>query len=108
MLVTWLGHAQLFINAAGKTLLLDPWFFEPVFGGAWFRYPPPPYPDSSSLPRPDFVCLSHIHPDHAGPRTLERLCRAAQRPPSKSSRAVRSSGSKNGTSARAASRKAAR
>ncbi len=78
MLVTWLGHAQLFINtgsddAPGRTLLVDPWFFEPVFGGAWFRYPPPPYPDSSTLPRPDFVILSHIHPDHSGPRTLERL-----------------------------------
>lgn len=73
MLVTWLGHAQLFMNAAGRTLLLDPWFHEPVFGGAWFRYPPPPYPDGSSLPRPDFVCLSHIHPDHSGPKTLARL-----------------------------------
>ncbi len=73
MLVTWLGHAQLFMNAAGRTLLLDPWFHEPVFGGAWFRYPPPPYPDSSSLPRPDFVLLSHIHPDHSGPKTLARL-----------------------------------
>jgi len=73
MLVTWLGHAQLFMNAGGRTLLLDPWFHEPVFGGAWFRYPPPPYPDSSSLPRPDFVCLSHIHPDHSGPKTLARL-----------------------------------
>src|SRR4051812_35518679 len=73
MLVTWLGHAQLFLNAANRTLLLDPWFAEPVFGGAWFRYPPPPYPDSSSLPRPDYVLLSHIHPDHSGPRTLERL-----------------------------------
>ncbi|MBL8954376.1 MAG: MBL fold metallo-hydrolase [Myxococcaceae bacterium] len=73
MLITWLGHAGLFINAAGRTLLLDPWFHEPVFGGAWFRYPPPPYPDASSLPRPDFVLLSHIHPDHSGPKTLERL-----------------------------------
>ena len=73
MFVTWLGHAQLFLNAAGRTLLLDPWFFEPVFGGAWFRYPPPPYPDASTLPRPDFLLLSHIHPDHSGPETLERL-----------------------------------
>lgn len=73
MLVTWLGHAQLFLNAGGKALLVDPWFHEPVFGGAWFRYPPPPYPDASSIPRPDFVLLSHIHPDHSGPKTLARL-----------------------------------
>jgi L-ascorbate metabolism protein UlaG (beta-lactamase superfamily) len=73
VLITWLGHAQLFLNGANRALLIDPWFVEPVFGGAWFRYPPPPYPDSSSMPRPDFVLLSHIHPDHAGPKTLERL-----------------------------------
>ncbi len=73
MIVTWLGHAQLFLNAAGRTLLLDPWFAEPVFGGAWFRYPPPPYPTASTLPRPDFLLLSHIHPDHSGPATLAQL-----------------------------------
>lgn len=75
MLVTWLGHAQLFLNAAGKTLLIDPWFAEPVFGGAWFRYPPPPYPDATTIPRPDFLALSHLHPDHAGPATLAQLRR---------------------------------
>jgi L-ascorbate metabolism protein UlaG (beta-lactamase superfamily) len=73
MLVTWLGHAQLFLNAAGRTLLLDPWFSEPVFGGAWFRYPPPPYFNASTMQRPDFLLLSHIHPDHSGPGTLEQL-----------------------------------
>ena len=73
MIVTWLGHAQLFINAAGKTLLLDPWFAEPVFGGAWFRYPPPPYPVANSLPPPNFLLLSHIHPDHSGPKTLAQM-----------------------------------
>lgn len=73
MFVTWLGHAQLFLNAAGKSLLLDPWFFEPVFGGAWFRYPPPPYPNASTMQRPDFLLLSHIHPDHSGPGTLEQF-----------------------------------
>lgn len=73
MIVTWLGHAQLFLNAAGKTVLIDPWFAEPVFGGAWFRYPPPPYAHANTLPRPDFLLLSHIHPDHSGPATLAQL-----------------------------------
>ncbi|MFT3837609.1 MAG: MBL fold metallo-hydrolase [Myxococcaceae bacterium] len=75
MLVTWLGHAQLFLNAANRTLLLDPWFHEPVFGGAWFRYPPPPFANSSTLPRPDFLLLSHTHPDHSSLETLEQISR---------------------------------
>lgn len=73
MLVTWLGHAQLFVNAAGRTVLIDPWFSEPAFGGAWFRYPPAPYPDASTLPAPDVLVLSHTHADHSGPRTLAQL-----------------------------------
>lgn len=73
MIVTWLGHAALFLNAGGKTLLLDPWFAEPVFGGSWFRYPPPPYPDAASVPKPDYLLLSHIHPDHSGSGTLAQL-----------------------------------
>jgi UDP-MurNAc hydroxylase len=71
--VTWLGHASLFVNVANRTLLVDPWFAEPVFAGAWFRYPPTPYPDPSTMPKPDFVCLSHTHDDHAGLETLRQL-----------------------------------
>jgi len=71
--VTWAGHAALFVNVANRTLLLDPWFHEPVFAGAWFRYPPTPFPDASTMPKPDFVCLSHTHADHAGLETLEQL-----------------------------------
>lgn len=71
MLVTWLGHAQLFINAAGKTLLVDPWFVEPAEG--LHRYPPPPFADASSVPRPDFVLLSTLNDLHASRRTLETL-----------------------------------
>ena len=78
MIVTWLGHAQLFINACNRTLLLDPWFDEPVFSGAWFRYPPSPFQDASMLPRPDFVGLSHTHPDHAGLGTLRQLAKSSR------------------------------
>jgi len=74
MHVTFLGHAQLLVKAAGKTLLIDPWFAEPVFAGAWGRYPPPPYLTPESLPaQPDFLVLSHAHPDHSGPGTLALL-----------------------------------
>lgn len=28
---------------------------------------------ASTLPRPNFLLLSHIHPDHSGPGTLAQL-----------------------------------
>jgi L-ascorbate metabolism protein UlaG (beta-lactamase superfamily) len=73
VLVTFLGHAQLFLNAANHTVLIDPWFAEPVFGGAWYRYPPPPYPNASTIPRPELLLLSHAHGDHSGEDTLRQL-----------------------------------
>ncbi len=73
MLVTWLGHAQLFINAANRSLLIDPWFAEPIFKGRWFRYPPPPYPNASTVQRPDFLLLSDARLDHSAPETLDQL-----------------------------------
>jgi L-ascorbate metabolism protein UlaG (beta-lactamase superfamily) len=71
--LTWLGHAALFVNAAQRSLLLDPWFHEPVFANAWFRYPPSPFPNASTLPKPDVVLLSHTHADHSGVGTLQQL-----------------------------------
>jgi UDP-MurNAc hydroxylase len=73
MHVTFLGHAGLLVNAAGNRFLFDPWFAEPVFGNAWWRYPPAPYPDAASLPGIDVLVLSHIHPDHSGPGTLAQI-----------------------------------
>lgn len=75
MIVTWLGHASLFLNAAGKTLLIDPWFTEPVFAGARYRYPPSPYSVANAMPRPDFLLLSSARADHAGEATLAQLKR---------------------------------
>jgi L-ascorbate metabolism protein UlaG (beta-lactamase superfamily) len=73
MKVIFLGHAQLLIESAGRHLLLDPWFAEPVFARAWWHYPPRPYPTPASLPGLDALVLSHIHPDHSGPDTLALL-----------------------------------
>ncbi len=73
MIVTWLGHASVFLNAAGKTLLIDPWFAEPVFEDARYRYPPSPYPFANSIPRPDFLLLTSARPDHAGAQTLAQF-----------------------------------
>ncbi|MGV3621309.1 MAG: MBL fold metallo-hydrolase, partial [Archangium sp.] len=73
MIVTWLGHASLFLNAGGKTLLVDPWFTEPVDGR--YRFPPPPYDVANAMPRPDFLLLSCAKNEHASEATLGQLKR---------------------------------
>ena len=73
MIVTWLGHASLFLNAAGKTLLVDPWFIEPVDGK--YRFPPPPYAVANAMPRPDFLLLTCARNEHASEATLSQLKR---------------------------------
>lgn len=75
MHVTWLGHAALFVNLAERSVLIDPWFHEPIFADRWVRYPPPRFPDPSNLPKPDVVCLSRPRDDHAGVETLRQLRR---------------------------------
>lgn len=72
MIVTWLGHASLFLNAGGKTLLVDPWFAEPTEEG-WHRYPPAPYAVANAMPRPDFLLLSHASGTSCSARTLAQL-----------------------------------
>jgi L-ascorbate metabolism protein UlaG (beta-lactamase superfamily) len=73
VLLTWLGHAQVFINAAGTTLLIDPWFG----GGPTPQQPPSPYPDASCIPPPEFVCLTAVRDDRCSEATLDSLSREA-------------------------------
>src|SRR5262249_38828880 len=63
------GHACVVLyDKSGRSLVCDPWIHEPVFASRWYRYPPQ---DLTAIPRaPDWLCLSHAHPDHAGSKTL--------------------------------------
>lgn len=75
MIVTALGHAGLKIDAAGKTVLIDPWFApEGAFQASWF-----PFPDNiglltdTAITKPDAVIISHEHLDHLDPWFLAKL-----------------------------------
>lgn len=69
----FLGHAGWLAEAGGRRILFDPWFAEPVFARAWWRYPPPPFPTAADLGPVDALVVSHIHPDHSGPGTLAQF-----------------------------------
>lgn len=70
-----LGHAMWLVEVAGLRLLFDPLLpagpGEPIFGDV-FTLDPPRVVDEEAL-RPDFILVSHRHPDHFDVRSLHRL-----------------------------------
>jgi hypothetical protein len=65
-----IGHAALRVHAGGKSLLLDPWYYEPIDGNATFHWPPLVHPLAELAASTDAIWISHVHPDHLDERTL--------------------------------------
>lgn len=72
MEVTYIGHAAMMMHSRGKTILMDPWLNDPTYHGTWWHYPPLQI-TVEELPKIDYLYISHEHPDHFDPPTLERL-----------------------------------
>ena len=70
---TCLGHACWLVEAAGLRLLCDPLLESSHYGGV-FEVDPPRRLLAEAL-RPDFVLVSHAHPDHFDLDSLARLAR---------------------------------
>src|SRR5215813_877717 len=70
MRITFIGHASILIEAAGTTILSDPWWNGPCFGAQWWPYPKP-YVEAAENRRIDYVYVSHGHHDHLHPPTLK-------------------------------------
>ena len=66
-----LGHAGWLIEAAGLRLCCDPLIEREHFGGV-FEVDPPRRLDAAAL-RPDFIFVSHAHPDHFDVPSLAAL-----------------------------------
>ncbi|HEU0100111.1 MAG TPA: MBL fold metallo-hydrolase [Allosphingosinicella sp.] len=72
MQVTILGHASLFIEAAGQRILLDPVLrTTSLLGSVVHQYPRAL--NLEAMPRPDLLVITHEHYDHFDPETLEKL-----------------------------------
>jgi UDP-MurNAc hydroxylase len=75
--VTFLGHAGLFIETEGGSILCDPWF-HPAFFASWVPFPDNSRLDGSGFTRPDYLYVSHSHDDHLDARFLrERVSKDA-------------------------------
>lgn len=75
MQLTTLGHAAAHLRlASGASLLLDPWLEDPAYFHSWWHFPPLRL-GVRDLGAIDGVYLSHDHPDHCDPKTLDQLPR---------------------------------
>lgn len=77
MKVTAIGHAALLVEAAGVSILSDPWWRGPCFGAQWWNHPPARADLAAARPL-DYIYISHGHHDHLHPGTLRGLDRRAK------------------------------
>lgn len=68
--ITWIGHATFLIQIGGVNILTDP-----IFGNSTIFFPRilPPGIELETLPKIDFVIISHNHPDHMDSKSLLAL-----------------------------------
>tara|TARA_B110000483_G_C18155051_1_gene527088 strand:+ start:222 stop:1589 length:1368 start_codon:yes stop_codon:yes gene_type:complete len=70
--VKLLAHASILIEADGKRILTDPWFFGTAFNDGWELSPKPSLEDiKSDIKDIDIIWISHEHPDHLHFPTLK-------------------------------------
>lgn len=72
MRITGLGHAGMFIETAGGSILCDP-VVGPTFFGSWFPFPDNRGLDWDRFGKADFLYVSHRHRDHFDPALMERV-----------------------------------
>jgi UDP-MurNAc hydroxylase len=71
-----IGHATLRIHAGGKTLLVDPWFVDPIGAASLFHFPPLVHDLATVAATTDAIHLSHAHSDHFNRATLAAFPRS--------------------------------
>jgi hypothetical protein len=66
-----IGHATLRVQSGGRTLLTDPWLVDPIGCNSGFHFPPLVHDPATLAAQTDAIYISHIHPDHFNPPTLQ-------------------------------------
>ena len=73
MVITYMSHACILIEANGTQIAMDPWLLGPAFGrGWWLKHRPPP--DAlERVANSDAIFISHAHSDHLNIPTLDAI-----------------------------------
>jgi len=64
-MIRYLGHASIYIEVEGVSIVIDPWFSKTgAFLASWHQFPENEDLDLSLVRNVDYVILSHEHLDH--------------------------------------------
>ena len=72
MKLTYHNSAAVVIQDNHTKILVDPWLRNGEYFGSWGIFPPYDF-KPEEFDDVDFIYISHIHPDHCSPKTLEKL-----------------------------------
>ena len=67
-------RSSTFILELGKIkILFDPWLVNGEYYGSWYQYPEYNLDENLDKFNVDYICITHIHPDHFSRKTLSKL-----------------------------------
>ena len=75
MKITKLGSATVTVQTKDIKILCDPWLTDGAYYGSWCNFPPINL-ESCNFADIDYVYISHIHPDHFDPKTMDLVDRS--------------------------------
>lgn len=76
MKVEFVTNASVLVTLSnGKRILTDPWYSDGIYYGSWYNFPPltDEQRERYISCHPDYIYVSHLHPDHYDPATLQRF-----------------------------------
>jgi L-ascorbate metabolism protein UlaG (beta-lactamase superfamily) len=71
-----IGESSFLFSFDGTKILTDPWFGEPIYGGAWTQFPLPCV-KPSQIRDVKYIFISHVHPDHCCIQSIQKVLKVS-------------------------------